>query len=1181
MAHVEEHFYEDTFDAFMHEMRKYPTLDSDELKYLIEEYKNGNQEAKEKIVKHNLKLVVSVVKKYRKFISHLNIMDLVQEGVLGLLRAIEKYEPSQAKFSTYAVNWIESCISRSINSKEKEITASDYATNAYYKYRKILAEKNTKQEPLPSDEELCDILNVGIETLKAIKQYNSTISLNTKVEDASDSSEIGDFIVAEEKGEVTYSNIEGNIDQNILFARIKNILSPLNYFIIYYRYLTEERKTLEDIASYFFITGERVRQLEVKSLKKIKKIVNGEPQKFSFSEINSINTKPLSPKIIAMYLYIKSQLSIKERILFFYMYLDKKLYSDFEIRRMLNIDDGELLELKNNLQKLFAQHINSPELQKFYRNLMKTNGTKIFSIDLGIKEDLNYTGIKDKYDNYSYAEIEEYFKDSIEKLSDNEKRLLQRYFGYFKSIDMSKSKIEHEVYKNVLSERYKRKGTSKKSLYETLLKHINKFTDKQILFLECYFFNIKDRKIFREKYKDGVPYWRYNFTILKLEMIHYNIYLLNENSFTKEKYLSIKASLSKKLPKSKIELLDMFYGVGYELPFSIKEISEMLNENYLKVHGKVRTARDTAIKLYIQKTRSLNLNSNLYLPFLNNERYEFTEETRRLLKLYLEEYKSYDEISKITGLSKYRISNIITDGLRKIDFYRFGITTPFYVDIEELNKIFDYYIDKFNTLEMQIIEDVIINKIGYEEVAQKYNIKKEKAINTIRKFYRYYLGYQVRDVNVSMDDIILEINLDLIDSVINEKEKKRLSYHFGIKNRYNPDGNKKTMAKTPYQEIIDKIKGRKVELLHPEFIFIERNKLDILLSDAHLPINEKERKIICSLLGLKNHDQMSLNDIAAMFNENKNVIRRRYYRAIVSIYKYINGEIKGKIDFKADILPNLKYFSKFEATIITDFYNNSLTYEMISEKYNLTYMQVVALFDRLNETLYELINNPDAKKFDYEFYRENVDNPKLPFYGNREKAKYIFELFTGESGHKRESIPSILENLGEKFGETTCKTIINTYMLSFCQLKSGIEKVPNFTIEEVTRFYNMKKDNMTLTQMRHYERYLNFERKKEGDGPADFNLRITTEMLQDKYPEFFSFEAATHQSIKSLIKENYQLLSTPVKDSLMAMFGISEREFMSGKDKNHVIRILGELERQKSINLEDELSRKRIKPIEN
>ena len=148
------------------------------------------------------------------------------------------------------------------------------------------------------------------------------------------------------------------------------------------------------------------------------------------------------------------------------------------------------------------------------------------------------------------------------------------------------------------------------------------------------------------------------------------------------------------MSKERLELLDLFYGVNGKA-LTIPEIASMYNIDYIKMHDKISDARDAAIVINSGIDRGLDLDKSLYVQYVLDPAIYFTLEARAVLKLFIVDNKTYDEISSLLGLTKYRISNIITENVRKMDGYRFGLFEVERIDEDTLNSVFDYFGDDF------------------------------------------------------------------------------------------------------------------------------------------------------------------------------------------------------------------------------------------------------------------------------------------------------------------------------------------------------------------------------------------------------------------------------------------------------------------------------------------------------
>lgn len=225
---LETLFLDDTYKMYLNEIRKYPILSVEQQKKLGRRYKeNGDLKAKELLINCNLRLVVSVANRYKERLNHFQVLDVVQEGNLGLIRAVETYDPDQGAFTTYAIPWIKEKITRGLAEKDQEIRKPVAFINAKTKYLRLIEENNARGLPLPTDEEICDILNISSETLKNIRDSSNktTVSLNQPIDDE-DKSELGYFVPATNN---EYDDVLNQIDRDELLLVFKEILNPLQY----------------------------------------------------------------------------------------------------------------------------------------------------------------------------------------------------------------------------------------------------------------------------------------------------------------------------------------------------------------------------------------------------------------------------------------------------------------------------------------------------------------------------------------------------------------------------------------------------------------------------------------------------------------------------------------------------------------------------------------------------------------------------------------------------------------------------------------------------------------------------------------------------------------------------------------------------------------------------------------
>lgn len=263
----------DSIQMYLKEIGQYPLISGGMEKELAKRIEKGDLEAKNLLARANLRLVVSIAKKYANRSADLTLLDLIQEGNLGLFKAVDKFDWTKGyKFSTYATWWIRQAITRALADQSRTIRVPVHMVETIAKYKQVVRRlsQDLGRDPLP--EEIAIEMNLPVEKIYTIEKIDqSTLSLETPIGEEDDGkSKLGDFL-ADDK----ILSPEQESSRRIISDQVREILNDLpekerKILELRHGLLDGVTHTLEEVGKEFGVTRERIRQIEAKAHEKIR-----------------------------------------------------------------------------------------------------------------------------------------------------------------------------------------------------------------------------------------------------------------------------------------------------------------------------------------------------------------------------------------------------------------------------------------------------------------------------------------------------------------------------------------------------------------------------------------------------------------------------------------------------------------------------------------------------------------------------------------------------------------------------------------------------------------------------------------------------------------------------------------------------------------------------------------------
>jgi RNA polymerase primary sigma factor len=262
---------DDSVRMYLRDIGKVPLLSSEEELALAQRVVAGDKEAKDQMAEANMRLVVSIAKRYVG--RGLDLLDLIQEGNTGLLRAVEKFDPDKGfKFSTYATWWIRQAITRAIADQARTIRIPVHMVETINKLLRTQRRLTQELNREPTNEEIAEAMEIEVDKVEHIMKIKQDISsLDASIRDDEEESVLADFI--EDEDTITP---EESATGQLLKEQVKDMLGALTereQKILRLRFGLEDGRnhTLEEVGQEFAVTRERIRQIEAKALAKLRR----------------------------------------------------------------------------------------------------------------------------------------------------------------------------------------------------------------------------------------------------------------------------------------------------------------------------------------------------------------------------------------------------------------------------------------------------------------------------------------------------------------------------------------------------------------------------------------------------------------------------------------------------------------------------------------------------------------------------------------------------------------------------------------------------------------------------------------------------------------------------------------------------------------------------------------------
>ena len=1112
-------------------MGKY-SLSNEEIIKVVEKIKLGKQEDFEILLNNYSNLIWKIVNECRRTSALYDSNDLFQQGAIGLMRAIETYDSTKAQFSTYVYYWIKQSIGRFIKENSTSLKVPEYVHSDFNLYKQYLVSYKENFGILPSDEEITNDLKFTTERLRAVREYENYVAVSFSQEVGEDSS-LEYFIGT---NDVSYDLVE---DKEAVYSNlriIKKYLKTAEYFVFYY----VEYKGIKvcDLARNLCCSSQLISQYLKRAKNKLLKLFNNEKL---FNRLASMVDNTTSVDIGSIddyvkYFLIRDGLDDFERKVYISIYLEKSSGSYFEdnmlnralakIGKLLIVVDEHYLDLKKELleqKKMLIFDVPKIGMSKNYRDAFK------------------------RFENISLEEFIKLDRAFYQGLSTSEKELLKSYFAYSKCYfsDSELRSVERKINLYLLGYNRKTVNLPLRLLKQTYFKYRESFSKENQDLIENYI--LGDKKKYMSRKQDTALRMQKQLLIRQLEQLYFGIRGRINNFLTRNMVKDVLDKYQGQLNEREKFLLTEYFLKEKDL----KEIGPVLGVDFITVSGYMANACDKAIKLYLGRKTYTIRDKDCYRELILNWQIDIDDDLRRILYLKIIADLSNKEISERLGLSIKKVADLVLNGLKKLDLIRYGLdnNNKIFASLEEIKLYFAK-----DCIENKIVKDRFIHGKRIDEISEEYDVEMEEVSRIIKKAREFIVKQRLKEVDLDIKDLAAELDVDLRDSIFDKDDLIILSKFYGYKSQYNLNGEEMDEGeKKKYRRIVDRmrknIKMKKLGLLSKIECAISFQEAKKLLSNLRNPLLDEDRNILIDL----KLNGLSRNELLEKYQITDGSLSRKIKTGILTLMKYKSGELEDNLIFDVDVLPNLRYFCLPDQEILKLKYEKHFSSIEIATCLGISREQVFERLNRIENELYLIIKKDKyASHFDFEYARNVITCEDLPFNGNLEVARNIYNYVWGEIDGKCHNYIEAIKYWKLDLDNRRVSEYLINLMIAISKYRKGFRKANFWGYSDVKKLY----DKLLLKGLRkqeeeYFEHY--FKRVEDGGDESEICDWILYEIIKDRKMAIFSFDMSKEE-VKPLLKK-ISMTNKKMLSIVMRYYGFSERNILNGKEINQILRI--------------------------